>query len=178
MGDPDRRAAFEVAGHSAEVYKWAAARNPEGVTLYTSIGGCEFTGHDYSEHRTEFVVGLLPEQDEVAWPVARLALSAILNGAVLRPGNTITYPEPLWPGTEMRSFLVRWPNSPLIPDLQLAGGVHVAFLQAIPLFDHEVEYKIAHDPDALLDAMEHEDVPFWDPNRVSLSNAFRSVEPD
>jgi hypothetical protein len=67
------RAAFRVAGLEARVYKWTPDATAEGAFLYatdTSTGPTR----DGTSHPTEFFVGLLPAQDDVASPLAALAL--------------------------------------------------------------------------------------------------------
>jgi len=37
-GEPSRQASFRVMGHEIEVCKWDAARNPEQVNIYATVG--------------------------------------------------------------------------------------------------------------------------------------------
>ncbi len=172
LGEPSRRASFQIDAYSAEVYKWSADQNPQGVALYASIGASRdpLTGMD-SSHRVEFFIGFLPEQDSVARPLAMVALDPVLHGSTLGHGETVTYPEPLWPGTEMCSFLILRPQTHVIPDLMLPGGLHVEFMQLVPLFPSELEFKIAHDEDELMEELERAGVPFWEPDREPLTAA-------
>jgi hypothetical protein len=71
----------------------------------------------------------------------------------------------LWPGTDIHRFLVLRPIGDIIPTLELPEGLHVDFLQAIPIFDYELAYKAEHGVEALLRRWEESRVPFWDPNR-------------
>ena len=57
---------------------------------------------------------------------------------------------PLWPGTEMRTFLVLRPLRDFLPALLLSDGLHVEFLQAVPLFDAERAFTEEHGGEALL----------------------------
>ena len=67
----------------------------------------------------------------------------------LGDGHTITFEEPLWPGTPMRSLLLARPPEPIIPDLTVDDRVHVEFLQAIPLFDSELALTVSVEPTPL-----------------------------
>ncbi len=77
----------------------------------------------------------------------------------------LTTGEALLPGTDLRWFLVLRPVGDIIPPLELPDGMHVEFLQAIPIFESELAYKAAHGAEALLSLWEEEQVPFWDPGR-------------
>jgi hypothetical protein len=137
-------------GREIEIYKWDAEINPQGVCLYATVGMCEHTiaGYD-STHRLELFVGLLPSQDSVARPLAMLALSPIIRGTALAPNHTVTFPESLWPGTEMHGFIVRQQLAEVVPPL-LIDTEHIEFLQAIPLFPTELIFKSKNGADALL----------------------------
>jgi Suppressor of fused protein (SUFU) len=86
---------------------------------------------------------LIPEKDDVASPLAALALYHARKGASVGHGDTVAAEQPLWPGTEMRRFLVVRPRDDYLPPLNLTDDLHVEFLQAIPIFESELEYKRA-----------------------------------
>jgi hypothetical protein len=88
------------------------------------------------------------------------------EGVALDHGHTVPAREPLWPGAQMRSFLVVRPRPNFLPALELQGGSHVEFFQAIPLFDAEVAFKRKYGAEALLRRWEEADVHFWDSERV------------
>jgi hypothetical protein len=163
-GQPSRSARFQVDGLKVEIFKWDADANPEGVNLYAMIGASARPGAD-PNHRVEFFVGLLPAKDEIASPLAALALYPTREGVALDHGHTVSADGSLWPGTEMRRFLVLRPLGDIIPPLELPDGLHVEFLQAIPIFESELAYKSEHSAEALLRRWEESRVPFWDPNR-------------
>lgn len=98
-----------------------------------------------------------------------LALSPVIRGTHLAANHTMTFPEPLWPGTEMHGFLVRRPIAEIIPPLALES-VHVEFLQAIPVFPSEVAFKAKHGADALIRGWHEANVLFWDPDRLPHPN--------
>lgn len=71
----------------------------------------------------------------------------------------------MWPGTEMDVFLVLRQLEEVLPTLELPGGVHVEFLQAVPLFESERRFKVGRGAKALLRRWEEVGLPFWDPDR-------------
>lgn len=169
-GEPSRRAPFEVGELSIEVYKWAADANPEGVALYATIGASAWplAGRD-PNHRVEFFLGLAPERDDVASALAALGLYSAREGVALDHGDTVPADGPLWPGTPMETLLVLRPLRDFLPPpppLELPDGLHVDFLQAVPLFDAEGAFKAEHGAAALLDRWEKAGVPFWNPERA------------
>lgn len=169
LGQPTRKASFTIAGLPVRVQKWDTSANPFGVAFYGSIGASSepLPGMPAS-HRVEFFIGLLPEEDGVARPLAMVATDSATHGSALGNGQTVTYPEPLWAGTEMRSFLVLRPQVEMVPDLVLPDGEHVEFLQLVPIFADELELKASEGSDKLMATFEAAGVRFWDPRRGPL----------
>lgn len=166
-GEPSRKAAFGVAGLEVEVYKWNAEVNPEGVALYATIGSSAHpvAGRDI-KHRVEYFLGLLPPRDAVASPLAALALYSRREVVAVGHGDTVPAGGPLWPGTDMCRFLVLRPLSDIISPLELTGGIHVEFMQAIPIFESELAYRARHGTKELLEHWQQARVAFWDPGRL------------
>jgi len=165
-GEPSRRAEFYVAESPMAILKWNAEDNPEGVALYATAGmsDASMRGHN-PKHRLELFCGLLPEQDDVARPLAMLATYPAREDTALDHGDTVRLVDPLWESTDMLAFLVVRPLSGILPTLELADGVHVEFMQALPLFESELTFKSQHGAEALLRHWEEARVPFWDPRR-------------
>jgi Suppressor of fused protein (SUFU) len=165
-GAPPRTAHFKIGALEIDVLKWSEDANPEGVNLYVTLGASAhpMKGRD-GAHRLEFFVGLRPAKDEVASPLAALALYPQRENVEVDHGHTIPADGPLWPGTEMRRFLVVRPIVEIIPAVAAPDGSHVEFLQAIPMFESELAYKTEHGAEALLSRWEASRVSFWDPDR-------------
>lgn len=167
LGPPSREAQFGSLGFSVEVLKWNAESNPEGVAIYASIGASAhpMKGHNPS-HRFEFFLGLLPEMDRSAISLGAVSLDSRVNDSTLDYWHLYTYEEHLWPGTEMNSFLLAKPVEEIIPGLVFPDGIHIEFVQLIPLFPSEADYVRSTNGPALLDAWRSLGVPFWDPHRI------------
>lgn len=167
-GEPSREAHFKIMGKETDLFKWDADLNPEGVFLYATAGMSEYPLTGYAPtHRLELFTGLLPERDEIANPLSMLALSPVIRNKHLAANHTMTFPEPLWQGTEMRSFLVRKPKVEIVPTLTIKD-VHIEFLNAIPIFPSEVAFKSKHGADALIQVWYEARVPYWNPDRPLL----------
>jgi hypothetical protein len=167
FGVPSRSADFAIFDRSIAVLKWGADRTREGVDLYVTLGTSSqpMAGHG-DDHRVEFYAGLFPPNDDIAKPLALLSFEASANGMKLDHGHSVSFPEQLWSGTEMHGFLLLRPRSTIIPDLSLAVGLHVEFLQAVPAFPSEIDFKSERGIAELLNRWEQRRVPFWDPRRV------------
>jgi hypothetical protein len=166
-GEPSRTASFCTRDLEIEVLKWDAASSPEGVALYATVGASArpLAGED-PRHRVELFLGLLPEQDDVASPLAALGLYPAVERVALDHGHTVPADEPLWPGTTMAAFLVVRPRPDFLSPQELASGLHVEFLHAIPIFESERAFKVEHGAEALLRRWEAERVPFWASDRA------------
>ena len=165
-GEPSRTADFHFSGHEVKVLKWSADKNPEQVNMYTTVGASDHARAGYpNDHRVEFYVGLLPAKDDVARPLAMLPFEALVNRVELGHGHSVTFSEPLWSGTDMTGFLLLRPVVEVIPPLRLADGVHVEFLQAIPVFQSEVSFKAERQAEGLLERWKAAGLAFWNPDR-------------
>lgn len=166
-GEPSRKAVFRAGGYEIEIYKWDASTNGEGVDLYATVGasGEEVAGVEAGGHRIEYFVGLLPGRDDVASALAALGLFARREGETVDHGHTVPADGPLWPGSEMSTFLILRQMGEILPALSLPSGVHVEFLQAVPVFESERRFTVAQGAEALLARWEKRGTPFWDPRR-------------
>ena len=167
-GDPSRRASFRVGGDEMEVLKWDSAQNRLGVDLYVTLGAsAEDMPGAAPGHRVEYFVGLWPGIDEVASALAALGLFARREGELVDHGHTVPADRPLWPGSGMSTFLVLRQIEEILPAVTLPDGVHVEFLQAVPVFESERRFKIAHGAEGLLQRWEDAGTPFWNPRRAA-----------
>jgi len=66
----------------------------------------------------------------------------------------------------MSTYSVTKPDTEIIPVLQGTDGLHVIFLQVIPIYPSELEFKVKRGAEGLLRRWEKSGVPFWNPNRT------------
>jgi len=172
LGPPSREAGFKLSGHEIQVFKWAVdhPRNPAGVTIYATLGASTVLAlATKPQHRMEFFTGQLPENDDIARPLALLGLHSVMYGTPLDDGHTVSYPEPLWAGTQIHGFLIIRPQSEILPALALPREIHVEFLQAIPVYDSEIAFKKENGVTALLAR--------WEKAGARISNPDRTPNP-
>jgi hypothetical protein len=166
FGLPSRRAEFDVRGLPIKVLVWDPGRDREGVYLYATIGASRRpVGDAGSAHRFELFAGSLPDEPKIAGMLSLVAAYPSLFGEPLGHGHSVPFDEPLWPGTAMQMVLLATPVEAIIPRLELPDGSHVEFLQALPAYKSEIEFKAAHGVDQLTVAWQRQAVPFWDPRR-------------
>jgi hypothetical protein len=134
--------------------------------LYTTLGASEHpVDSTKPTHRVEFYLGLRPERDEVASPLADLALYSKRQNVAIDHGHTIPADKPFWANTNMHHFLVSRSSQPPLKPIELEEGVHVEFLQVTPIFESELLYKRTHQAEGLLALWKQRQVAFWDPAR-------------
>jgi len=161
-GEPVRRAVFSDASRAVHVYKWSESQTGEGVTIYATSGLSDLSlSPAEPTHRVELFVGLRPEDDRIARPLARLALQNDPENPCLLHGHSLTLQEPFWPGCAFSAWLFLNPREPIVTDLALGGGEHVHFLQAVPVFDSELAYRSENSLDQLLALWMSNTIPFW-----------------
>jgi len=166
-GVPAKRQWFyDDIGNKVDVLKWTADATGEGVTIYVTIGASvrPVKGWD-PKHRAELFIGLKPEADGVMQRLAMLAAYPATSGKAIDHGHTVTLDGPLWPGSQMRTFLILRQIEEILPALVLDDGLHVEFLQAVPIYDSELELKKTHGVPALLQRWREAGLAFWDPGR-------------
>jgi suppressor of fused protein SUFU len=115
--------------------------------------------------RLEYFLGLLPPRGAVASPLAALTLYSVREGIAVNHGDTVPADGPLWPGTDMPRFLVLRPIGDVVSPLELPDGMHVEFMQAIPIFETELAFKARHGASELLEYWQESGVAFWNPVR-------------
>ena len=134
---------------------------------------------EYKLERAELAIALPPDWklDEASlkderwyWPIGLLKVLArlpITEDTWLGFGHTMDKQSPFAEGTELCAAILAGPQGAVWEGGEvcvLPGGQEVNFYQVIPLYRDEMEYKLAHDADALLDKMA--DVSFVvDPTR-------------
>ena len=139
---------------------------------------------EYKLERAELAIALPPDWklDEASlkderwyWPIGLLKVLArlpIAEDTWLGFGHTMDKQSPFAEGTELCAAILAGPQGAVWEGGEvcvLPGGQEVNFYQVIPLYRDEMEYKLAHDADALLDKMA--DVSFVvDPTRRDVLN--------
>jgi hypothetical protein len=167
-GSPSRRWNFERGSSGIEIFKWDHDQTAEGLTVYATVlrRAEEMLAVDDAQY-PEFFVQLLPEEDAIAPAMALLGTFAVRKHVAVGHGHSTTHPEPLWPTTEMNSFLIlRQISEAAVPQLLLDdAGRHIDFFRAVPVYDSEVRFKAARGVDALIDLWNERSIAFWDPRR-------------
>ncbi|MEU6401427.1 suppressor of fused domain protein [Streptomyces sp. NPDC046985] len=177
-GDPEREAEFQKDEYVIGVLKWRASASTQGVNIYATMGASDYSLPSFEvEHRQEFFVGLAPECDDIASPLARLGIYAQMAGKSLGAGHVYSAPQGLVEGTEFSGFVLLAPLDGVPAPVNLLDGRHVEFLMAIPAFRDELEYASEHGVNGLMEAMESSQVPFWNPARRSVFPPRRGSEP-
>ena len=163
-GQPSRISEYvSREGPRILVYKWDEEKTNEGVTMYATDGASEVLGT--GERSCEFFLGLTPAVDDIVEALAEVAMDGNGTGQIPSSGDSITLAFDLWRGTQMRSFLFT-DGSELIPS-HLETSKRIDFIQLVPLFASELEFKSAHGEAALWERFKAKTVPYWDSTRVS-----------
>ena len=160
-GVPDREARFEASEIVVEVLKYEPVKTGEGVVIYVT----STTGRNDAGHFNEFLVGLDGPHDEIADPLARL--SAFARGTPMHDGDTVPMDAPLWPGTDMRRWMATTQRKAVIGPSTIDGR-HVEFMNAIPIYESELEAKQRLGPDGFLAELRDNGLGFWIAGRPSL----------
>ena len=169
LGKPSDCETYTACNIDVSVYLWRIGANPFGVNLYATVGASKYpvTGHS-KEHRNEFFLGIDSELDSMFHALALVGTHSYRNRTQLGHGHTVTFEQPLWEGSEMRTLLIARADDEIIPTLVVNTHVHIEFLQVIPIFRSELDFKVKHGVNELFDRWEEERVPFWRADRSPL----------
>jgi len=129
--------------------------------MYATVGASDVLGN--RERACEFFLGLTPAVDDIAEALAEVAIKGNGTGQIPAPGDSITLTFALWRGTEMRSFLFT-DGSELIPSY-LDTAKRIDFVQLVPLYASELDFKMAYGEEALWEKFKADTVPYWDSAR-------------
>ena len=162
FGTPSRTARF-VPADGGEIYvlKWDEDRLDEGVTMYCTAGASRWIGE--AQKTCEFFIGISPAVDEIARAVAEVGRHGRGDGAIPVSGDSITLAGPLWNGTAMRTFMFT-DGSELLEPVTIESR-NTQFMQLVPLFDSELEFKRSKGEAALWNAFEMRRVRYWSSSR-------------
>ena len=138
---------------------------------------------EYHLERAELAVSLPPDwkldeesmkNEQWYWPIGLLKALArlpIASDTWLGWGHTMDKQTPFAKNTELCAAILIEPQNTEENDrlCQLPGGEEVNFYQVIPLYREEMEYKLEHDADTLLEKMAEVDFVV-DPDRPNCMN--------
>ena len=111
------------------------------------------------------------------WPIRMMLATAYFSiedpNVCLESRTTLMEGEdgvPFAEGTDLRGEILFWPG-PFGQDAfacRLPGGEEVNFYQVIPLYREELQYKLEHGANALLDLCSDESLEVIDPHRLNV----------
>ena len=158
------------------------------VTVGLSLHQMHFSEERREENleRAELLINLPPDwkltkdalKDETwYWPIRMMLATAYFSiedpNVCLESRATLMEGEdgvPFAEGTDLRGEILFWPG-PFGQDAfacRLPGGEEVNFYQVIPLYREELQYKLEHGADALLDLCSDESLEVIDPHRLNV----------
>ena len=127
---------------------------------------------EYRLEQAEIMVSLPPDwkfdglnDEKWYWPLRWLKILARLPGEEktwLGWGHTIPNDGPFSESTRLSAVMLIYPSAfgEESFECELPSGGRVNFYQVLPLYNEEVEYKLQHDAEALLDLMDDGDLEF------------------
>ena len=158
------------------------------VTVGLSLHQMHFSEERREENleRAELLINLPPDwkltkdalKDETwYWPIRMMLATAYFSiedpNVCLESRTTLMEGEdgvPFAEGTDLRGEILFWPG-PFGQDAfacRLPGGEEVNFYQVIPLYREELQYKLEHGANALLDLCSDESLEVIDPHRLNV----------
>lgn len=150
-------------GQRMGVFEWPAGSTRLSVHLYASAGA----GHywpDHHRHTVELFTGVKPGGQDVLEAFTTMALNVHESGTVPQHGVFVAGDWKIIKGRKFTGWALTERPDDFMPELDLPGG-HVVFLDALPVFPEEADYRHGNRSDDLFDIREAEGVRSWDLDR-------------
>jgi hypothetical protein len=152
------------SGESVGVFEWPKGTSRMGVHLYASAGATRH-GPGARQHAVELFVGVKTGSDAVKEGFANMILSVLKSKTVPQHGVFVAGSWKVIKGRKFTGWVLTERPDDLIPELQLTNGRHVVFLDALPVFPEEAEYRHGNRSDELFGIWEETGVKSWDLDR-------------
>ena len=157
-----------LEGDTVGIFQWPRGSSRMGVHLYASAGisvpGPAGRGH---LHTVEVFTGVKQNSPHVREAFANL-ITSLVCGTSPHPARHGAFVAGDWEVIEGRKFtgwiLTERPDQ-LIPNLQLQDGRHIMFLDALPVFPEEANFRHGNRADDLLGMWEEWEVKSADLDR-------------
>lgn len=166
--DPEFGTMTSRQGNVVGIFTWPKGSSRMGVHLYASAGisvpGPGGRGHS---HTVEVFCGVKQDPTEVREAFANLVMSMVCSTSP-HPACHGVFVAGDWEVIEGRKFtgwILTERHDFLIPDLELKDGRHITFLDALPVFPEEAEFRHGNRADELLGMWEEWEVKSWDLDR-------------
>ena len=166
--EPEFGTMTSLEGNTVGIFYWPKASSRMGVHFYASAGisvpGPGGRGHS---HTVEVFIGIKQDFPQVREAFANLITSMVCS-TTPHPARHGVFVAGDWQVIEGRKFtgwvLTERPDE-LIQDLQLKDGRHITFLDALPVFPEEAEFRHGNRADDLLGMWEEWEVKSADLDR-------------
>ncbi|MCU1555310.1 MAG: hypothetical protein JWM13_2796 [Arthrobacter sp.] len=165
QGEPVYHDLHTRAGASIGVFEWPKATNRLGVHFYASAGASNH-GPGARRHAVEVFLGVKHGDAAVLEGFANMAISVLIGGGVPQHGSFISGNWKVIKGRNFTGWVLTERPDDLVPELQLQDGRHVVFLDALPVFPEEAEYRNGNRSEELFETWEEAGVKSWDLDRA------------
>lgn len=152
------------SGESLGVFEWPKGTSRMGVHLYASAGAtCH--GPGARQHAVELFLGVNTGSEAVKEAFANMTLSVLKSNTVPQHGVFVAGSWKVIKGRKFTGWVLTERPDDLIPELQLTTGRHVVFLDALPVFPEEAQYRHGNRSDELFGIWEETGVESWNLDR-------------
>jgi hypothetical protein len=167
FGPSSGEKSFDSDGAEITVVRLPAPGADLSHHLYATVGGSRYPLPGAPDgHRLEFYAELVPDVSNIGRVLAVLAMYPIREGLALGDSHTVDIQRPVSALSLMHQVLLFRPsNEFLSPLVSKVSGIHVDFLQVVPVYESEVSFKQRHGLRALFKLWESAKVEFWNPGR-------------
>ncbi|MEO5318558.1 suppressor of fused domain protein [Arthrobacter sp. CC3] len=152
------------SGESLGVFEWPKGTSRMGVHLYASAGATRH-GPGARQHAVELFLGVNTGSEAVKEAFANMTLSVLKSNTVPQHGVFVAGSWKVIKGRKFTGWVLTERPDDLIPELQLTTGRHVVFLDALPVFPEEAQYRHGNRSDELFGIWEETGVESWNLDR-------------
>ncbi len=166
--EPEFGIMTSTEGTTVGIFRWPKGSSRMGVNFYASAGisvpGPAGRSHS---HTVEVFCGVNHDSPQMLEAFANLVSNMVCSDTP-HPARHGVFVAGDWEVIEGRRFtgwVLTERADDLLPDLQLKDGRHITFLDALPVFPEEAEFRYGNRADELLGMWEEWEVKSWDLDR-------------
>ncbi|MDQ1053130.1 hypothetical protein QE394_001058 [Arthrobacter sp. SORGH_AS 212] len=146
-------------GKRMGVFEWPTGTTRLGVHLYASAGVGHF-GPEGPGHAVELFTGVQPGGQDVLEAFSTMALNVRESGTMPQHGVFVAGDWKIIKDRKFTGWVLTERPDDFMPRLDLPGG-HVVFLDALPVFPEEADYRHGNRTDDLFEIWEAKEVESW-----------------
>jgi hypothetical protein len=153
------------SGKQVDVFEWPAGTSRLGDLHFYASAGASPPTVDQHQHAVELFTGVNRGGQDILEAFTTMTLNVRESGTRPQHAVFVTGDWRIIPGLKFTSWILTERPDAFMPTLDLGDAGHVVFLDAIPVFPEEAQYRHNNRTDDLFEIWEQTEMDSWDLGR-------------